>query len=237
MVRMTSSGTEATMTAIRLARGHTGRNKIVKFEGCYHGHSDSLLVKAGSGALTMGVPSSTGVPEALSELTITLNYNDLEQVKQVFSEVGEQIAAIIVEPVAGNMNCILPEEGFLQGLREICDEYQSVLIFDEVKTGFRLAPGGASEYFGVLPDLSTFAKAMGNGYPIAAIGGKKEIMMTMTMTLSTRTSMIQSMKEKKNLKEMMMTNMRKEEVRIHLGIMGKAPVNPNLLFLGGLFSH
>src|SRR3569623_1225579 len=151
MVRMVSSGTEATMSAIRLARGYTGRDKIVKFEGCYHGHSDSLLVKAGSGALTLGVPSSAGVPAALAEHTLTLNYNDLDQVRETFAQLGGQIACIIVEPVAGNMNCVPPKPGFLQGLRAICDEYESVLIFDEVMPGFRVALGGAQEYYNVTP--------------------------------------------------------------------------------------
>ncbi len=176
MVRMVSSGTEATMTAIRLARGHTGRDKIVKFEGCYHGHSDSLLVKAGSGALTLGVPSSAGVPVALAEHTITLNYNDLDQVRDTFRHLGGQIACIIVEPVAGNMNCVPPRPGFLQGLREICDEYESVLIFDEVMTGFRVALGGAQWLYGVQPDLPTLGKVIGGGLPVAAFGGKREIM-------------------------------------------------------------
>jgi len=176
MVRMVSSGTEATMTAIRLARGYTGRDKIVKFEGCYHGHSDSLLVKAGSGALTMGVPTSPGVPAALADHTITLTYNDIENVKQAFSEVGDQIACIIVEPVAGNMNCIPPEPGFLEGLREVCDQHGAVLIFDEVMTGFRVALGGAQAHFGVTPDLTTLGKVIGGGMPVGAFGGKREIM-------------------------------------------------------------
>ncbi|NOZ53841.1 MAG: glutamate-1-semialdehyde 2,1-aminomutase [Gammaproteobacteria bacterium] len=176
LVRMVNSGTEATMSAIRLARGYTGRDKLVKFEGCYHGHSDSLLVKAGSGALTFGVPTSPGVPASLAEHTITLNYNDIEQVRQVFSEIGDQIACIIVEPVAGNMNCIPPVPGFLQGLREVCDEYQAVLIFDEVMTGFRVALGGAQQYYGVSPDLTTLGKVIGGGLPVGAFGGKKIIM-------------------------------------------------------------
>ena len=154
-VRMVSSGTEATMSAIRLARGFTGRDKIVKFEGCYHGHSDSLLVKAGSGALTLGVPTSPGVPAALAEHTVTLSFNDLEQVEQVFAEIGGQIACIIVEPVAGNMNFIPPVEGFLQGLRRLCDEHGSVLIFDEVMTGFRVALGGAQELYSIVPDITS----------------------------------------------------------------------------------
>ncbi len=176
LVRMVSSGTEATMSAIRLARGYTGRDKIVKFEGCYHGHSDSLLVKAGSGALTLGEPSSPGVPAALAEHTITLDYNDLDQVKQTFSEVGEQIACIIVEPVAGNMNCIPPLPGFLEGLREVCDQYGTVLIFDEVMTGFRVALGGVQGLYNIRPDLTTLGKVIGGGMPVGAFGGKREIM-------------------------------------------------------------
>jgi len=176
MVRMVSSGTEATMTAIRLARGYTGRDKIVKFEGCYHGHSDSLLVKAGSGALTLGVPSSPGVPEALAESTITLTHNDSDEVRKVFAEIGKEIACIIVEPVAGNMNCIPPEEGFLQTLREVCDENGTVLIFDEVMCGFRVHLEGAQGYYGVQPDLTTYGKVIGGGMPVGAFGGKKEIM-------------------------------------------------------------
>ncbi len=176
MVRMVSSGTEATMSAIRLARGYTARDKIVKFEGCYHGHSDSLLVKAGSGALTLGEPSSPGVPASLAEHTITLNFNDIADVKQTFAAIGDQVACIIVEPVAGNMNCIQPVEGFLEGLREVCDQYGCVLIFDEVMTGFRVALGGAQEVFGVTPDLTTLGKIIGGGLPVGAFGGKREIM-------------------------------------------------------------
>jgi glutamate-1-semialdehyde 2,1-aminomutase len=176
MVRMVSSGTEATMSAIRLARGYTGRDKIVKFEGCYHGHADSLLVKAGSGMLTLGVPTSPGVPAGLAEHTITLTYNDIEQVKQVFSEIGDQIACIIVEPVAGNMNCIPPVPGFLEGLREVCDTHGSVLILDEVMTGFRVSLGGAQGYYNIKPDLTTLGKVVGGGMPVGAFGGKKEIM-------------------------------------------------------------
>jgi glutamate-1-semialdehyde 2,1-aminomutase len=176
MVRMTSSGTEATMSAIRLARGFTSRDKIVKFEGCYHGHSDSLLVKAGSGALTLGEPSSPGVPAALAEHTITLNYNDADQVRETFSQIGDQIACIIVEPVAGNMNCIPPVEGFLETLRAVCDEYKSVLIFDEVMTGFRVALGGAQAMYGVKPDLTTLGKIIGGGMPVGAFGGRRDIM-------------------------------------------------------------
>ncbi len=176
MVRMVNSGTEATMSAIRLARGYTGRDKIVKFEGCYHGHGDSLLVKAGSGALTLGVPSSPGVPASLAEHTLTLDYNDLNSVHQAFAEAGNEIACIIVEPVAGNMNCIPPVEGFLQGLRDICDEHGSVLIFDEVMTGFRVALGGAQSVYNVTPDLTTLGKIIGGGLPVGAFGGKREIM-------------------------------------------------------------
>ncbi len=176
LVRMVSSGTEATMSAIRLARGYTGRDKIVKFEGCYHGHADSLLVKAGSGALTLGVPSSAGVPESLAEHTLTLRYNDLESVRECFDQVGEYIACIIVEPVAGNMNCIPPVEGFLEGLREICDESGAVLIFDEVMTGFRVSLGGAQSYYNVTPDLTTLGKVVGGGLPVGAFGGKREVM-------------------------------------------------------------
>ena len=176
LVRMVSSGTEATMSAIRLARGFTGRDKIVKFEGCYHGHSDSLLVKAGSGALTLGEPSSPGVPAALAEHTITLSYNDLDQVRDAFAEAGDQIACIIVEPVAGNMNCILPRDGFLQGLREICDRHGSVLIFDEVMTGFRVALGGVQSVYNVRPDLTTLGKVIGGGMPVGAFGGRRDIM-------------------------------------------------------------
>ncbi len=176
MVRMVSSGTEATMSALRLARGYTGRDKIVKFEGCYHGHSDSLLVKAGSGALTLGVPTSPGVPASLAELTITLSYNNIEEVKQTFKEMGKQIACIIVEPVAGNMNCIPPVAGFLEGLREVCDEYGSVLILDEVMTGFRVSLGGAQGYYNIKPDLTTLGKVIGGGMPVGAFGGKREIM-------------------------------------------------------------
>jgi len=176
MVRMVSSGTEATMSAIRLARGYTGRDKIVKFEGCYHGHSDSLLIKAGSGALTFGVPSSPGVPASLSEHTITLTYNNIDEVNQVFDEIGDQIAAIIVEPVAGNMNCIPPVEGFLEGLRAVCDAHKSVLIFDEVMTGFRVSDGGAQKHYGITPDLTTLGKVIGGGLPVGSFGGKREIM-------------------------------------------------------------
>lgn len=176
MIRMVSSGTEATMSAIRLARGYTGRDKIVKFEGCYHGHSDSLLVKAGSGALTLGEPSSPGVPASLAEHTVTLRYNDAEQVKQTFAEIGEQVACIIVEPVAGNMNCIPPADGFLQTLRDLCDQSGAVLIFDEVMTGFRVALGGVQGLYGIRPDLTTLGKVIGGGMPVGAFGGRREIM-------------------------------------------------------------
>lgn len=176
LVRMVSSGTEATMSAIRLARGFTGRDTIVKFEGCYHGHSDSLLVKAGSGALTLGVPTSPGVPAALAEQTLTLDYNNIDMVRDCFKQYGDKIACIIVEPVAGNMNCIPPVPGFLEGLREVCDEYGTVLIFDEVMTGFRVALGGVQAYFGIKPDLTTLGKILGGGMPVGAFGGKREIM-------------------------------------------------------------
>jgi glutamate-1-semialdehyde 2,1-aminomutase len=171
-VRMVSSGTEATMSAIRLARGFTGRDKIVKFEGCYHGHADSLLVKAGSGALTLGIPTSPGVPADLAQHTITLAYNDPEQVREAFRELGGQIAAVIVEPVAGNMNCVPPVAGFLEELRQVCDEHGSLLIFDEVMTGFRVALGGAQEVYGVRPDLTTLGKVIGGGMPVGAFGGR-----------------------------------------------------------------
>jgi glutamate-1-semialdehyde 2,1-aminomutase len=176
MVRMVSSGTEATMSAIRLARGYTGRDKLVKFEGCYHGHADSLLVKAGSGALTLGQPSSPGVPASLAEHTITLDFNDSDQIHETFARMGEQIACIIVEPVAGNMNCIPPLPDFLETLREACDEFGAVLIFDEVMTGFRVALGGAQERYGVTPDLTTLGKVIGGGMPVGAFGGRREIM-------------------------------------------------------------
>ncbi|MDI4636401.1 MULTISPECIES: glutamate-1-semialdehyde 2,1-aminomutase [Halomonadaceae] len=176
MVRMTNSGTEATMSAIRLARGYTGRDKIVKFEGNYHGHSDSLLVKAGSGALTHGVPSSPGVPASLAEHTVTLPYNDIDAVEDCFAEIGDEVACIIVEPVAGNMNCIPPREGFLESLRQVCDRHACVLIFDEVMTGFRVAKGGAQAHFGVTPDLTCLGKIVGGGMPVGAFGGKREVM-------------------------------------------------------------
>ncbi|MFT3930226.1 MAG: glutamate-1-semialdehyde 2,1-aminomutase [Spongiibacteraceae bacterium] len=176
LVRMVSSGTEATMSAIRLARGYTGRDKIVKFEGCYHGHSDSLLVKAGSGALTLGVPSSPGVPAALADHTITLTYNDSEGVKELFAKMGEQIAGIIVEPVAGNMNCVPPVPGFLQTLREQCTRYGAVLILDEVLSGFRLGLTGAQGYYNIEADITTLGKVIGGGMPVGAFGGKRAIM-------------------------------------------------------------
>lgn len=176
MVRMVSSGTEATMSAIRLARGYTGRDTIIKFEGCYHGHSDSLLVKAGSGALTLGVPSSPGVPAAFAQHTLTLPYNDLDAVKETLQKVGADIACIIVEPVAGNMNCVPPAPGFLQGLRTLCDEHGVVLIFDEVMTGFRVALGGAQAHYEITPDLTTFGKIVGGGMPVGCFGGKRAIM-------------------------------------------------------------
>lgn len=176
MVRMVSSGTEATMSALRLARGYTKRNKIMKFEGCYHGHADHLLINAGSGAMTFGVPSSPGVPENIAKETVVAKYNDLDSVKALFEEYPEDIAAIIVEPIPGNMGLIMPEEGFLEGLRAICDQYKSVLIFDEVISGFRASIGGAQKVFGIMPDLTCLGKIIGGGLPVGAFGGKKEIM-------------------------------------------------------------
>lgn len=176
MVRMVNSGTEATMSAIRLARGYTGKNKLLKFEGCYHGHADSLLVKAGSGALTLGVPSSPGVPEDVAKHTLTMEFNNLDSVAQAFEQHGDDIACVIVEPVAGNMNCIPPVDGFLQGLRALCDEYKAVLIFDEVMTGFRVALGGAQAHYNVTPDLTCLGKVIGGGMPVGAFGGKREIL-------------------------------------------------------------
>ncbi|WP_151777086.1 glutamate-1-semialdehyde 2,1-aminomutase [Acinetobacter brisouii] len=176
MVRMTNSGTEATMSAIRLARGYTGRDKIVKFEGCYHGHSDSLLVKAGSGMLTLGEPTSKGVPADFAKHTITLPYNDIEAIKACFAKFGHEIAGVIVEPVAGNMNLVKPIAGFLETIREMCDEYKSVFIIDEVMTGFRVALGGAQSVYNVKPDLTTLGKIIGAGLPVGAFGGKREIM-------------------------------------------------------------
>jgi glutamate-1-semialdehyde 2,1-aminomutase len=176
LVRMVSSGTEATMSAIRLARGYTGRDKILKFEGCYHGHSDSLLVKAGSGLLTFGVPTSPGVPAAFAENTLTVAFNDIAQVREIFALYGHEIACVIVEPIAGNMNCIPPVPGFLEGLREVCTQHGSVLIFDEVMTGFRVALGGAQSLYGIEPDLTTLGKIVGGGMPVGAFGGKRAIM-------------------------------------------------------------
>lgn len=175
-VRMVNSGTEATMSAIRLARGYTGRDILVKFEGCYHGHADSLLIKAGSGALTFGVPTSPGVPESVAKHTVTLEYNNADAVKACFAELGDQIAAVIVEPIAGNMNCIPPVPGFLETLRECCDDSGAVLIFDEVMCGFRVALGGAQAYWGVKADLTTLGKVIGGGMPVGAFGGRADIM-------------------------------------------------------------
>ncbi|MGF1699736.1 glutamate-1-semialdehyde 2,1-aminomutase [Photobacterium makurazakiensis] len=176
MVRMVSSGTEATMSAIRLARGFTNRDKIIKFEGCYHGHADCLLVKAGSGALTLGQPSSPGVPADFAKHTLTCTFNNLESVREAFAEHPEQISCIIVEPVAGNMNCIPPVPGFLEGLREICDEFGALLILDEVMTGFRVSHGGAQGYYNIKPDLTTLGKVIGGGMPVGAFGGRREVM-------------------------------------------------------------
>jgi glutamate-1-semialdehyde 2,1-aminomutase len=176
LVRFVSSGTEATMSAIRLARGFTGRDTIVKFEGCYHGHSDSLLIKAGSGALTLGVPTSPGVPKSLAAHTVTLDYNDAQQVRDAFQQIGDQVACIIVEPVAGNMNCVTPAPGFLETLREVCDRSGALLIFDEVMTGFRVALGGAQALYGVRPDITTLGKIIGGGMPVGAFGGRRDIM-------------------------------------------------------------
>jgi glutamate-1-semialdehyde 2,1-aminomutase len=175
-LRMVSSGTEATMSAIRLARGHTGRDKIIKFEGCYHGHSDSLLIKAGSGALTLGVPSSPGVPAVLAAHTVTLTYNDIDAVRAAFAEIGSDIACVIVEPIAGNMNMVPPVPGFLESLRDECTAAGALLIVDEVMTGFRVAKGGAQELFGVTPDLTTLGKVVGGGMPAAAFGGRADVM-------------------------------------------------------------
>lgn len=176
MVRMVNSGTEAVMSAIRAARGYTGRDKIIKFNGCYHGHSDGLLVRAGSGVMTAGVPDSLGVPADYTKNTLTAEYNNLDSVRARFDECGSDIAAVVVEPVGANMGTVLPAEGFLQGLRDICDRNGAVLIFDEVITGFRLAPDGAQGYFGVTPDLTTFGKIIGAGMPVGAYGGRREIM-------------------------------------------------------------
>ncbi len=175
-VRMVSSGTEATMSAIRLARGVTGRDKIIKFEGCYHGHADSLLVKAGSGALTLGIPTSPGVPADLAKYTLTLDYNNCQQLEQIFSEMGNEIACIIVEPVAGNMNCIPASKEFLQTMRKLCDDYESLLLFDEVMSGFRVALGGAQSIYNINPDITALGKVIGGGMPVGAFGGKAKIM-------------------------------------------------------------
>ncbi len=176
MVRMVNSGTEATMSAIRLARGFTGRDKIIKFEGCYHGHADSFLVKAGSGVLTLGIPGSPGVPAAVADLTLTVPFNDLAALENMMATHGDDVAAIIVEPIAGNMNMILPVDGYLQGMRELCDKYGTLLIFDEVMTGFRVALGGAQAIYGITPDLTTFGKVIGGGLPVGAFGGRQDIM-------------------------------------------------------------
>ena len=175
-VRMVSSGTEATMSALRLARGFTGREKIIKFEGCYHGHSDSLLVKAGSGALTFGVPTSPGVPQALAELTVTLPFNDLNSLEEVFKQIGDEVAAVIIEPIAGNMNFIPPKPGYLEAMRELCTKHGSVLIFDEVMSGFRVGLQGAQGRFGITPDMTCFGKVIGGGMPVGAFGGRADIM-------------------------------------------------------------
>ncbi|MBO6565629.1 MAG: glutamate-1-semialdehyde 2,1-aminomutase [Pseudomonadales bacterium] len=175
-VRMVNSGTEATMSAIRVARGFTGRDTIVKFEGCYHGHSDSLLVKAGSGALTLGEPDSLGVPASFAQHTLTLEYNNAEQVKELFAEKGSEIAAIIIEPIAGNMGCVPPVSGFLETLREVCDESGALLIFDEVMTGFRVARGSAQGHYGIKPDMTTLGKIIGGGMPVGAFGGRSDVM-------------------------------------------------------------
>lgn len=178
-VRLTSSGTEACLAAVRLARGFTGRDRIVKFEGCYHGHGDSFLIKSGSGALTLGVPSSPGVPGPLAALTLSVRYNDLDATRSAFASRGEDIAAVIVEPVVGNMGTVPPKPGFLQGLREICDAFGALLIFDEVMTGFRVARGGAQELYGVRPDITALGKVVGGGLPLAAFGGRAEILETL----------------------------------------------------------
>jgi len=180
MVRLVSSGTEACMTALRLARGYTKRDIIVKFDGCYHGHSDSLLVKAGSGVATMGIPGSAGVPEALAKLTVSLPYNNLEQTEALFHRIGDKIACVIVEPVAANMGVVLPQEGFLEGLRRLTAKYEALLIFDEVITGFRIARGGACEVYGIAPDIICLGKILGGGMPIGGLAGKREIMSKLT---------------------------------------------------------
>jgi len=175
-IRMVNSGTEATMTAVRLARGFTNKNKIIKFNGCYHGHSDSLLVKAGSGVLTLGIPSTPGIPTSVTEHTLTADFNNLEQTAQLFERYRDDIAAVIVEPVAGNMGFVLPQSDFLPGLRKLCDSYIALLIFDEVMTGFRVAAGGAQAHFQVTPDLTTLGKIIGGGMPVGALGGRADIM-------------------------------------------------------------
>ena len=175
-VRMVSSGTEAAMSAIRLARAVTGRARVLKFEGCYHGHADGLLVGAGSGVATLGIPGSPGVPKAIAELTVQAPYNDLEAVEEAFRRWGEELACVIVEPVAGNMGFVMPRSGFLPGLRELCDRHGALLIFDEVMTGFRVALGGAQEHFGITPDLSTYSKVIGGGLPVGAFGGRADLM-------------------------------------------------------------
>ncbi|MDC9715200.1 MAG: glutamate-1-semialdehyde 2,1-aminomutase [Gammaproteobacteria bacterium] len=249
LVRMVSSGTEATMSAIRLARGFTQRDAIVKFEGCYHGHSDSLLVKAGSGALTLGEPNSAGVPADFAKHTLTLEYNNLAQVREVFAEKGNEIACIIVEPVAGNMNCIPPVAGFLQGLRAICDEYGTVLIFDEVMTGFRVAKGGAQEKFSIQPDLTTLGKVIGGGLPVGAFGGKKTIMECIAplgsvyqagtlsgnpMSMAAGLAMLEAIDKDKNLYQ----NLAQKATKLTNGIVKKAqenniPMTANVV--GGMF--
>ena len=176
MVRMVNSGTEATLSAIRVARGATGRNRIVKFEGCYHGHGDSFLVKAGSGALTLGLPNSPGVPSALADLTLTIPYNDFVAATELFEKAGSDIAGLIIEPIVGNANCILPRDGYLQHLRDLCTKHGALLIFDEVMTGFRVALGGAQQRYGITPDLSTFGKIIGGGMPVGAYGGRRDLM-------------------------------------------------------------
>ncbi|KAA0450106.1 MAG: glutamate-1-semialdehyde-2,1-aminomutase [Candidatus Thioglobus sp.] len=249
LVRMVSSGTEATMSAIRLARGHTGRDNIVKFEGCYHGHSDSLLVKAGSGALTLGVPSSAGVPADFAKHTLTLEYNNIEQVREVFAKVGKSVACIIVEPVAGNMNCILPVAGFLQGLRDLCDEFGAILIFDEVMTGFRVASGGAQEKFGIKPDLTTLGKVIGGGLPVGAFGGKASIMRSIAplgavyqagtlsgnpMSMAAGLAMLNAIDGDKNLHK----NLEQKALKLTSGIVASAKANGILMtanVIGGMF--
>ena len=176
MVRMVNSGTEATLSAIRVARGVTGRTRIVKFEGCYHGHGDSFLVKAGSGVMTLGLPNSPGVPSALADLTSTIAYNDFEAATKLFDDIGHEIAGLIIEPIVGNANCILPRDGYLQHLRELCTKHGALLIFDEVMTGFRVALGGAQAHYGITPDLTTFGKIIGGGMPVGAYGGRRELM-------------------------------------------------------------